>query len=140
MTLAQLNEHLDLVQQLQKTEELIQGLWNAAVPGAQKLDGMPHASGVSDKVGTLGAEIADMETQRDALKEQIVRSEEIIAVWIAGIEDNTTRLVFRLRFIRGMPWKTVASVLGGRNSEDGVKAICYRFLETCHALTRSDTP
>ena len=73
MTLAQLNEHLDLVQQLQKTEELIQGLWDAAVPGAQKLDGMPHASGVSDKVGVLGAEIADMETQRDALKSQIVK-------------------------------------------------------------------
>lgn len=62
MTLAELNGHLDLVQQLQKTEELIQGLWNAAVPGAQKLDGMPHASGVNDKVGVLGAEIADMET------------------------------------------------------------------------------
>ena len=46
MTLAELNGHLDLVQQLQKTEELIQGLWNAAVPGAQKLDGMPHAGGV----------------------------------------------------------------------------------------------
>ena len=138
MTLAELNGHLDLVQQLQKTEELIQGLWNAAVPGAQKLDGMPHASGVNDKVGVLGAEIADMETQRDALKEQIARSEETIAVWIAGIEDNTTRLVFRLRFIRGMPWKTVASVLGGRNSEDGVKSICYRFLGTCPAMTRAD--
>ena len=48
MTLAELNGHLDLVQQLQKTEELLQGLWNAAVPGAQKLDGMPHASGVND--------------------------------------------------------------------------------------------
>ena len=133
MTLAELNG-----QQLQKTEELIQGLWDAAVPGAQKLDGMPHASGVSDKVGVLGAEIADMETQRDALKEQIARSEETIAVWIAEIEDNTTRLVFRLRFIRGMPWKTVASVLGGRNSEDGVKSICYRFLGTCPDMTRSD--
>ena len=80
MTLAELNGHLDLVQQLQKTEELIQGLWDAAVPGAQKLDGMPHASGVSDKVGILGAEIADMETQRDELKEQIAKSEETVAV------------------------------------------------------------
>ena len=79
-----------------------------------------------------------METQRDALKEQIARSEETIAVWIAGIEDNTTRLVFRLRFIRGMPWKVVASVLGGRNSEDGAKSICYRFLETCPSMTRAD--
>ena len=134
MTLAELNAHLALVQELQKAEELLQGLWNAAVPGAQKLDGMPHASSVSDKVGTLGVEIADMETKRDALVEQIARSEENVAAWIAGIEDNTTRLVFRLRFIRGMPWKIVATVLGGRNSEDSVKSICYRYLETCPAV------
>lgn len=134
MTLAELNAHLALVQELQKAEELLQGLWNAAVPGAQKLDGMPRASSVSDKVGTLGVEIADMETKRDALVEQIARSEENVAAWIAGIEDNTTRLVFRLRFIRGMPWKIVATVLGGRNSEDSVKSICYRYLETCPAV------
>lgn len=140
MTLAELNAHLDLVQQLQKTEELLQGLWDAAVPGAQKLDGMPHASGVHDKVGALGVEIADMETQVDILKERIAQSEKAIGTWISTIEDNTTRLVFRLRFIQGMPWKSVATVLGGRNSEDGVKSICYRFLETCRAVTPRGAP
>lgn len=128
MTLAELNGHLDLVLQLQKTEELLQGLWNAAVPGAQKLDGMPHASGVNDKVGVLGAEIADMETQRDALKMQIAKSEESVTVWIASIEDCMTRIIFRLRFIRGMSWREVSQTVGGRNTEDSVRMVCYRYL------------
>ena len=58
MTLAQLNEHLDAVQQLARTEETLKNLWDAAVPGAQKLTGMPHASGVRDKVADLLVVIA----------------------------------------------------------------------------------
>ena len=94
MTLAELNGHLDLVQQLQKTEELIQGLWDAAVPGAQKLDGMPHAPGVNDKVGVLGAEIADMETQRDALKMQIAKSEETPSIEKYRLKLNAMQVGF----------------------------------------------
>ena len=49
MTLAQLNEHLDAVQQLARTEETLKNFWDAAVPGAQKLTGMPRGSGVRDR-------------------------------------------------------------------------------------------
>ena len=58
MTLAQLNEHLDAVQQLARTEETLKNLWDAAVPGAQKLTGMPHASGVRDKVGDFAVAVS----------------------------------------------------------------------------------
>lgn len=117
---------------------MLQSLRDAACPGAAALTGMPHTPGIKDKVGDLAAEIVDMDARVGFLEEEVKASEGQIMPFIQGIDDDQTRLIFRLRFIRGMPWKVVASVLGGRNSEEGVKSICYRFLGTCPAMTRAD--
>ena len=90
---------------------------------------MPHAPGVRDKVGDLAVEIADMSGSVEALRSEVRESEAQILPYITGIRDNQTRLVFRLRFLRGLTWKEVARVIGGRNSEDSVKMVCYRYLD-----------
>ena len=90
---------------------MLQSLRDAACPGAAALTGMPHTPGIKDKVGDLAAE-----------------SEGQIMPFIQGIDDDQTRLIFRLRFLRGLAWKEVAAVIGGRNSEDSVKMVCYRYL------------
>ena len=128
MTLAQLNEHLDAVQQLARTEETLKNLWDAAVPGAQKLTEMPHASGVRDKVGDFAVEIADLESEIEREKAVIAESEERIAAWISTIEDGTTRIIFRLRFIRAMQWKEIAGIVGKYSTESSVKHAVYRCL------------
>ena len=129
MTLAQLNEHLDAVQRLDKTEGTLRSLWDAAVPGAQKLTGMPHSPGVSDRVGSFAAEIADLEAQIDRERSALAESEERIGAWIATIADGTTRMVFRLRFVRGLTWKEVSQVLGSYTTERSVSEICYKYLK-----------
>lgn len=130
MTLQELNQHLDLLAQLNEAEDMLEALRAAACPGAQNLSGMPHAPGVRDKVGDLAAEIADMATSVDGLRSEVEASEATIMPFIIAIRDNQTRLVFRLRFLRGLTWKEVATVIGGRNSEDSVKMVCYRYLDT----------
>lgn len=130
MTLQELNQHLDLLEQLNEAEDMLEALRAAACPGAQNLSGMPHAPGVRDKVGDLAAEIADMATSVDGLRSEVEASEATIMPFIIAIRDNQTRLVFRLRFLRGLTWKEVATVIGGRNSEDSVKMVCYRYLDT----------
>ena len=62
------------------------------------------------------------------LEEEVKASEGQIMPFIQGIDDDQTRLIFRLRFLRGLAWKEVAAVIGGRNSEDSVKMVCYRYL------------
>lgn len=131
MTLAELNRHLELVQDLKSTQELLNGLWAAAVPGAQKLTGMPHQPGVSDKTGAYAIEIADAEEQIELIKARIAESEAVILPWIAAIDDNLTRIVFRLRFIRGKQWQEVADIIGGKNTGDAIRMVCYRYLEDC---------
>lgn len=128
MTLQELNRHFELRERLDKANEMLDALRAAACPGAQVLTGMPHSTGVKDKVGDLAVEIADMDTRIQFLEDEIKAGEEAILPFIRSIEDDQTRLIFRLRFIRGLTWKEVAAVIGGRNSEDSVKMVCYRYL------------
>ena len=106
---------------------MLQSLRDAACPGAAVLTGMPHTPGIKDKVGDLAAEIVDMDARLGILEQEVKASEGQIIPNNQGIDDHQT-LIFRLRFLRGLAWKEVAAVIGGRNSEDSVKMVCYRYL------------
>lgn len=128
MTKQELDRHMELVQQLERDRELLVSLEAVASPRAQLLDGLPHAHGAVDPAGCFAAEIADMReivAQREAT---VARSEAAVAAYIQTIEDSQTRMIFRLRFIRCMAWKEVAAAVGGRNTESGVKNMCYRYI------------
>lgn len=128
MTLSDLNQHFALLEELARAREMVQSLRDAACPGAQALTGMPHATGVRDRVGDLAVEIADLETEIEALEAEISASETEILAYVRSIRDTQTRMIFRLRFLRGLSWKEVATVVGGRNTADSVKVMCYRYL------------
>lgn len=91
---------------------------------------MPHAPGVRDKVGDLAVEIADMTERIRYLKEEIDGAEAAVTEFVESIENDQTRMIFRLRFLRCLTWGEVAAVIGGRNTEDGVKSACYRYLSS----------
>ena len=128
MTKQDLDRHLELRQQLAADLELLASLEAAAVPRAQRLDGMPHAHGASDPTGNLAVEIADMRETVARRQAAVARSEEALATYIGTIEDSQTRMIFRLRYVHGMAWKEVATAVGGRNTENGVKSLCYRYI------------
>lgn len=128
MTLQRLNEHFELRIRLAKAQEMLESLRAAACPGAAVLTGMPHSPGVKDKVGDLAAEIADTDARIEYLEAEIKQDEREILEYIRAIDDDQLRLIFRLRFIRCLTWGEVASVIGGRNTEDAVKSACYRYL------------
>lgn len=128
MTKQGLNQHLALRQRLEKARELLAALEAAAGPGAQRLDGMPHAHVASDHTGDLAAEIADMETVIEGLQAEVDRSETAVAAWIGTIEDMQTRMIFRLRYARGLTWKEVAALIGGGNTDRGIQVRAYRYI------------
>ena len=105
-----------------------------ACPGAQVLTGMPRASVIWDKVGDLAAEIADMKERIAALRRAVAQEEQRLEALISGIEDDQTRMIFRLRFLRCLKWKEVAGIIGGKNTDVSVKNICYRYLESCDGV------
>jgi hypothetical protein len=133
LTLEELSKHLALRERLVRDEEILEALKAAASPGGQVLTGMPHVQGVKDRVGTLAIEIADMKERIQHLHDEILEEESIVQKFIYSINDEYLRTLFRLRFIRGLAWGEVAAVIGGRNTEHGVKSACYRFLQRNHS-------
>ncbi len=138
MSLKELSRYYRLHMRLERNQEILRSLENAAHPVAQSLTGMPHAVGVTDKVGDLAVEIADLKNRIRALQAELDREETKLNRFISTIENDQTRTIFRLRFLRCLTWGEVAAVIGGRNTEKGVKNICYRYLKSCSAVGRDE--
>ena len=63
-------------------------LMDAATSTTAKLTGMPHGSGVTDKVGGFAAEIADLDSQIEQITAKSDAKEAQLADWIAGIREH----------------------------------------------------
>ncbi len=92
------------------------------------LEGMPHGSGISDRTANLAIELEELEERLD---EQIKKYKELepeIKEFIASIEDDRTRLIFRFRTMYGYSWSEVAEAVGGHNTKGSVRAKFISYL------------
>lgn len=97
-------------------------------PTSPRLTGMPkggHSSPMED--GT--DEIIRIEKMIHKLRKKCRKELAKLEKYIASIEDSQTRQIFILRFEHGLSWVQVANRMGGGNTDDGVKKICYRYLK-----------
>ncbi len=136
MTLRELTEHWRLLQKLHESRETLRSLQESIAPAGQVLTGMPHAPGVKDKVGDLAIEILEMESDIAKLQQAVKAEEQRITEFISTIDDGCTKLIFRLRFVRGLTWKEVAGLMGGWNTEESVKSTCYRYMKLPRSVSR----
>ena len=127
MTLDELNLHWHLVDELNKARDRLQSM--SSFLKAQSLDGMPRATGESRKVESLAILVEQQADAVDRMERIVQKSEKPIREFIAGIHDNRTEQIFSLRFIAGFEWGEVAAIVGGKNTEESVKATCYRYLK-----------
>lgn len=110
MTKQDLTRCLTLRRQLERSRELLASLETAG----------------------LTAEAADVKKTMSGLEVDIQRSEAEVMDWIGGIEDDVMRMIFRLRFLRGLEWKTVATLIGGGKTTRSVELRARRYLEAHH--------
>lgn len=129
MTLKELSNYYHLHGRLERNREMLSSLYAAAGLGAQVITGMPHAPGVSDSVGDLSIEIEELKSRISNLESKCAQEKKQLEAYISTIKDDQTRMIFRLRFLHCMTWRQVADSIGGRNSANSVKLICYRYLD-----------
>lgn len=127
MTLQRLNEHLNMLLQLQEAKAAL-GSMQTQIIGAVNLDGMPHGHEVSRTTENLAILLQVQIDDVNRLEHMVETSEREIRRFVDSIEDNRTKLIFNLRFLCGLKWEAVAVMIGGGNTEKAVKSTCYRYL------------
>lgn len=129
MTLKELSQLYYLNREIEMDKRRLQELEVKALPGAQVITGMPHAPGVTDKVGEYAAEIADLRGIIEAKHQQCLYERSRLERYISSIDDSLLRQIFTYRFVNGLPWRQVAACIGGGNTEDGCRKAVKRYLE-----------
>lgn len=128
MTTRELSQLYHLRREIQQDQERLAKLEMEATACAVNLSGMPHAPGVSDKVGRYAADIADLRLLVEANLRRCGKELIRLNGYIDDIPDSHTRQIFRLRYIDGCTWGQVAARIGGGNTADGMRKACTRYL------------
>lgn len=88
-----------------------------ATSSTSKITGMPHVTGVSDKVGKYAAEIADLKELLDLNLRKCFYELNRLNRYIASIEDSEMRLIMALRYVNGLSWQQVAFSIGEHDEQ-----------------------
>lgn len=139
MTLKELSQLYYLNREIEMDKRRLQELEVKALPGAQVITGMPHAPGVTDKVGEYAAEIADLRGIIEAKHQQCLYERSRLERYISSIDDSLLRQIFTYRFVNGLPWRQVAACIGGSNTADGVRMMCNRYIKATEPETDDGT-
>lgn len=129
MTKKELSQLYWLNREIEQDKHRLYELECAATDTSAKISGMPHCSGVSDKVGKIATEIAYYKSTIEAKNKQCMAEIIRLSNYISDIDDSLTRQIFKLRYINGRSWSQVAFSIGGGNTENGVKQIHCRYLK-----------
>lgn len=128
MTVKEMSQLYHLNREIEQLEKQLEELECLAEGTTQVITGMPHGGGTSDKVGRYAVRIADLQSMIDNRKARCWDELRRLNAYIDDVEDSLTRQILTLRYVNGLSWQQVADNVGGANTEDSVKKICYRYL------------
>ena len=129
MTVKELSKLYWLNREIKQDTVRLEELYAKATYASQRITGMPHVSGVTDKVGNFAGEIADLKGILEANIQRCFYELNFLNRFICEVEDPQMRIILSLRFVNGLAWQQVAEGVGGDNTEDGVRKACSRFLK-----------
>ena len=136
MTIKELSQLYWLNREIESNRARLTELYTRATDTTQAVTGMPHAPGITDKVGKYAAEIADLQTIIKSHLAECEQEKVKLEVYINSIPDSLTRQIFHLRFVDGESWEGVADRVGGNNSPGGVKQRVFRFIKSSPNVTQ----
>lgn len=128
MTKKELSQLYYLNREIEEQQRRLQELEESATSCTAHITGMPHGSGVGDKIGKYAAEIADMRGLLDLNLKKCFYELNRLNRYISSVEDSQMRMILSLRYINGLSWRQIAWSIGGDNTENGVRMIHNRFL------------
>ncbi len=83
-----------------------------------------HGCGIADPVATRGNKLYDLEKELAILTADCDKR----IAYINSIQDDILKRIVRCRCVYGFKWKKIAKMIGGENTEDGVRKLYERFV------------
>ena len=83
-------------------------------------DGLPHGSGVSDRVGMSVGQIITEEEKLNELYDQLTEG-------IKSIPDDYIKTLIHCKLVKCWSWTRIAQEIGGSNTGDTVRMQCVRY-------------
>ena len=127
MTRPDLSRLSCLMREVERDQERLAALKDAAQRVTPHLTGMPGGGGDGDKVGRLAGEIADLERVTAAKLALIQEERAAVCGYISTLPDQELREIIYLRYVSGLSWRQMAAELG--ISEGYCRKIHKNFLE-----------
>lgn len=104
--------YLDAERAMHETQEEIMMLRTKAEHITPTLEGMPHGSGVSDKVGNGAVSIAMLENQLvDEKGRAMIELAKVQGVLFQLKAGSKERELMHKRYIKGMKWEDIANAM-----------------------------
>ena len=82
--------------------------------------GLPHGSGVSDRVGMSVGQIITEEEKLNELYDQLTEG-------IRSIPDDYIKTLIHCKLVKCWSWTRIAQEIGGSNTGDSIRKQCIRY-------------
>ena len=94
----------------------------------QEITDMPFSGGISDKVGNMAVDMADIDAIIRGKLAEIQVQRKVIIEYINNIDDSFIRQIVFLRNVSCMNWNQVSKEIGIGYSEDCIRKTYDRFV------------
>lgn len=129
LTKKELSELYWLNREIEEEQRKLKELEVAATNCTAKITGLPHVSGVHDKIGDLGILIAEQKDLIELKIRQSIIEYNRLNRYITSVSDIQMRIILSLRYVNGLTWQQIADNIGGGNTADGIRKKHDRFLK-----------
>jgi hypothetical protein len=119
-----------LNREIERQQKRLRELESAAQGCTSRITGMPHASGVFDKIGEFSAEIADLKAIIGLNLQKCIYEQSRLQRFINTVDDSMMRLILQLRYVNGLPWLQIAFSIG-ETDEQYPRRKHNDFMEKC---------
>jgi hypothetical protein len=138
MTVRELSKLYYLNKLIERDTLRLSELENRLQPGGMNFNGMPRNPSPKNMMEEIIPLIIEIEERIRKEQEDYIRERMVIEDYIRSVEDYQIRLILSYRFVDLLTWNQTARMIGGGNTEDSVKKMCYRFLKKSEKGTQNE--
>ena len=130
MTKKELSQLYYLKKEIREQQKRLEELETLATSCTAKITGLPHGTGINDKISKYAVQIADLKGLLDLNLKKCFYELNRINRFIESVEDSEMRMILTLRYIQNLSWQKVAFAIG-EHDEQYPRRKHNAFLKKC---------